>query len=246
MAAYSQGMDLCLSGFLSDTAEFLFPGGCLLCGASLYANPEPFSPVCSTCAAAVFARRISSPRCRICGAVITSEDGVCLRCREKEYSFDSHTAPFFYSGGIKFLLSAYKGAGRRDTALFLAAVVVDYCEKVFPGLPLVPVPSRPAALRRRGFDNTGLICRHLEKRCSTETLDVLKRANGSQQKSLGYHERFLNIRGKISLKKPVPHHVQHVVLFDDVFTSGATADACAAVLKHAGVKRVDVLTIAQD
>ncbi len=239
-------MDLGFSRFLSDTAEFLFPGGCILCGASLIANSEPFSPVCRKCAAAVFASRISSPRCRICGAVITSEDGVCLRCREKEYSFDSHTAPFFYSGSIKVLLSAYKGTGVEDTARFLANMVGNYCEEMFPGLPLVPVPSRPAALRKRGFDNTGLICRHLKRQYNIETLDVLKRAKGRQQKSLGYHERFLNMRGKISLEKPVPPHVQHVVLFDDVFTSGATADACAAVLKQGGVKRVDVLTIAQD
>ena len=232
--------------FLSNTAEFFFPNGCILCGASLLGNSAPLQPLCNACAASILEQQIRSERCRICGAVLTSEDSICMRCREKTYAFDAHISPYMYSGDIPALLSAYKNGGYRSIARFFAYLSSIHLSEQFAGLPLVPVPSRPMTRHKRGFDNTGLICRHLNRLYGIRVLYILARSNGKPQKSLDYNERFSNLEGKISLKHTPDPLPPRVVLFDDVFTSGATADACAAVLKNAGIQRVDVLTIAQD
>lgn len=230
----------------SDLAEFLFPTGCCVCGAPLIGTDTPFSPVCNTCTEEILAGRIHARRCPVCGTVLTSEEGACLRCRERTYDFDSHRAPFMYAGGIKTLMAAYKTGGLRSVSRFFARILGDCLAESYPGIPVVPVPARPAALRARGFDNTGLICRHLQCRSGVRVLHLLKRSNARQQKSLDYNERFINVESTFSIKKDPPPETGHVILFDDVFTTGATAHACARVLKSAGLQRVDVFTIAQD
>ena len=85
----------------------------------------------------------------------------------------------------------------------------------------------------------------LKKRFGFKTALLLKRTGSSAQKTLDYRGRLANLAGNIHIKKrkAVP---EKVLLIDDVFTTGATADACASVLLSAGTREVRVLTVALD
>jgi predicted amidophosphoribosyltransferase len=91
------------------------------------------------------------------------------------------------------------------------------------------------------------VARVLHRVRGMETTFLLRRWRGGPQKGLDYRERIENIRGTIQLRRSADRKgtlPRRVVLLDDIFTSGATADECARVLRHAGVREVNVLTLA--
>ena len=74
----------------------------------------------------------------------------------------------------------------------------------------------------------------------------LVRRRGRAQKGLQYQARLENIRGTVELRRAAKQLPDRVVLIDDIFTTGSTADECARVLRQGGVNKVFVLTLALD
>lgn len=231
--------------------DFAFPQLCLLCGTSLLLNRGSGQwgglPLCTACRRLL--RPIEGERCRVCGLPLISEIEVCTRCRTVEYPFTANRAVYEYGGAIRELIAQYKFHGERRLATLFADELAKAAQWWFPGLPVVPVPSRPRAVRRRGWDHVGVIAQELSRRHGVEVLRLLRRDNGRSQKSLDFVHRLTNLRGRIhwtrrhygKLSPPV-----RVVLFDDVFTTGATASECSRILLERGVKEVFVLTLAVD
>jgi len=236
------------SGGAGDLArralQILYPGVCLLCGRppSGHLPEAPLAPVCAGC------RRLLVPlaaarRCRLCSAPLISEQELCTRCRLRHFHFDSSFALFDYAEAVRELVYQLKFANRRSLVPLFAALLEPLVRGSFPGLPLVPVPGSPASVRRRGWDPMREVARHLARRCGQPPLDLLRRRPGAAQKSLGYEDRIRNLRGTFSLRRPAP---PRVLLLDDVFTTGATADECARIILAGGARSVQVLTIAID
>ncbi len=218
--------------------EALFPGRCLLCGGELLLASDHETPVCASCI-----RRMSiprSPRCARCGIPLVSERGTCLRCRDTEYAFESSFALFPYRDQAKTLIKALKFERRSRCAPLFAQWVADALRERHADLAVVPVPPRKA---RRGEDPVGKIARCLERRHGIPIRRILERTGGSQQKSLDYLERLENLRGRIHIAHGVRDIPEYVVLFDDVFTTGATLDACARTLLQAGCRKVSAITL---
>jgi predicted amidophosphoribosyltransferase len=90
------------------------------------------------------------------------------------------------------------------------------------------------------------VARALQRNSGLKILSVLQRLRGGPQKGLRFEDRLANIQGMIVLPKNSRPLSQRVVLIDDIFTSGATADECARVLRRAGVREVQVLTLAAE
>jgi competence protein ComFC len=184
----------------------------------------------------------------MCGIELISEKGTCLRCRSAEYTFHSHLSLFPYTGMAKCLLQALKFGGRRRLAGFFscrAAYELEYRLKVREAsAAIVPVPSRPG---RKEPDAVELIARTLQSDHGLDVRRVLLRTAATQQKSLDYEQRRENLRGGIQVHPRFSGAVpRRVVLLDDVFTTGATLDACSRVLLQSGCQRVDALTLAME
>ena len=182
----------------------------------------------------------------MCSTALLSESALCTRCRDVEYAFLSSFSVFEYREDIKELIYQYKFRGRRRVALLFAHFLADAYERMYSGVSIVPVPARPVSVRKRGWDHVGVIASILGNRLSVPVIRCLERMGGSPQKSLDFHERRRNLRGKIRLKRRHRLLPRHVVLLDDVFTTGATVDECARVLVGAGAGKVNVLTVARD
>jgi predicted amidophosphoribosyltransferase len=182
----------------------------------------------------------SGARCERCGIPLVSERGTCLRCRGTEYAFTSSFALFPHRDQVKTLIRALKFEGRGRCADLFAQWAADALHGRYPELPVVPVPPRKA---RRGEDPVGRIARRLEKHHGITVLPILERTGGAQQKSLDYAERRDNLRGRIRLKPGVRQVPEGAVVLDDVFTTGATLDACARALQDAGCREVFGLTL---
>jgi ComF family protein len=227
-----------LQAIPSLIADIVFPGRCLLCGAWLLFSGEPGSCVCAECVARL--APLEGRRCGICSIPLVSEMGICTRCRGTSYSFARNHSVFAYAAHVKELVRSYKFSGRTRLSRLFAKFLAEAVTRQFPGAPIVPVPSRPGG---DGPDHIGRIAGILSREYGFAIFHLLARAPGVSQKTLDLEERRRNLLGKIRLK-PACTIPERVVLLDDIFTTGATADACASVLRAGGSSEVGVITLA--
>ncbi len=225
-----------------DFLDLLFPVRCASCERWLTGRRSGRYPVCRECIKSLPV--INPPVCERCGIQLISEKRLCMRCRERTFSFDAAHPIWAYYGSALKLIRMYKFSGERGLAGLFAETAATVLNWKFPGLSVVPVPPR----RRSRSEHVTMIIRLLKSKYDIHILKLLVRRGGRSQKSLSFEERQRNLRGLIKLNKLKKGRrlPAHVVLFDDVFTTGATADECARVLKSAGVKTVDVVTLAAD
>ena len=115
-----------------------------------------------------------------------------------------------------------------------------------PGAIVVPVPSRPSSVRRRGFDAVGLLAKHIAGVTRLPHARLLRRVGRSEQKTLTYEERMRNVAHSFIVRSRSCLTGLHIVLIDDVFTTGATLSACAQMLREAGAERVDCVSFVME
>jgi ComF family protein len=207
----------------------------------LASGPSAY-PVCPECVSSF--SPICGPRCSKCGISLVSEITICTRCRTSNFSFDSHRSLFAYHDPVKSLLAGLKFSGRTRLSRLFAELLSEPLGRLHAGSPLVPVPGR------KKLDAVELIARSLQARYGVRVLRLLVRKGGRQQKTLDLEERRRNLSGRIALSALASNAAQQfpdeVVLLDDIFTTGATADACAKVLMAGGYRRVSVMTVAME
>jgi ComF family protein len=224
---------------LSAVHQWLLPWRCLLCGD---AGAEGVD-LCVDCAAEL-PRNTSC--CAHCALPLPVPAAQCGRCLRKAPPWDAAWAPFRYAWPLDRLETRFKF--HRDLAAGRALVTMWQRENLPASLPhmILPVPLHQRRLRERGYNQAwemarplarllGIPCRH----------DVLQRVRHTDaQTGLDAAQRRHNLRGAFALREEgaLP---SHVVVLDDVSTTGATLAECARVLKRAGVSRVDAWALAR-
>ncbi len=143
-------------------------------------------------------------------------------------------APFAYEGVSRRVVMALKARSATQAARFMAAAIAARAPTglLDAGL-LVPVPGQPDGNRRRGFDHAHAIARTLGDITGLAVAGALHRAPVRRQVGLARVERQANARGSVSVRPGVPPG-SRAILVDDVYTTGATLDACALALRGAG------------
>jgi len=269
-AAPAAGL-LIFAYFRKAVSAAFFPDTCILCGTASYGIP--LCRTCSNSLAKEASDSIVSAHCVICGKPILSEIEVCMQCRTENVpakNLDGIYSVFPYLLNKKLLLYEWKIAGRKSLTPFFAECMEKLYAFNFKGLPIVPVPPRPGKIRKKGWDQTDSLASVFKRKYGVEVLKYLERTSMVQQKKLGRTER-LSRSGQYKAskllvlaahhekkrvtkrehicgrqydfsfyKKPLP---SHVVLLDDVMTTGSTLSCCAAVLKSFGIEKVSALTL---
>lgn len=206
------------------------------------------------------------PACSGCGAY---GEALCRRCRSgfrpASAAGDRFVAPdpatvigddlevavaaFAYEGTLRRALARlkYGGAARLAGSLAdAAAPLLGPFVSLHAGATLVPIPVHHDRLRQRGYNQAALLARRLGLELGRPVLDVLARARPTgQQHRLNRAERLRNLRGAF-IVRPDARAPPRVILVDDILTTSATLEACAAVLRAAGCEHVVGVTIARE
>lgn len=148
-----------------------------------------------------------------------------------------------YDGALRSILHAFKYEGRRSLGAELGALMREHGQDVLAGADaVVPVPLHWGRHWRRGFNQAAELAAALGR----PVLPALGRARPTaSQADLPADRRHANVRGAFRLRRGVRVAGTCLVLVDDVRTTGATLESCAAVLEQAGAREVRALTAAR-
>lgn len=186
--------------------------------------------------------------CPRCAFPFAGEKGVCSHCRGLGFVFDECVALGRYRGELRRALHRFKYHRKkllaRPLGLLLAAKLSRYDWLSSVGL-LVPVPLYRQRLRDRGYNQAALLSAAVGKKLNIPVREVLERVKDTQsQTGLKRRQRRENLKSAFRCRGELCKGC-HVLLLDDVFTSGATANEAARVLKAAGARRVSVAVLAR-
>jgi ComF family protein len=164
-------------------------------------------------------------------------------------SLDLAVAAFDHAGPARHALQRlkYGGAGRLAIPLADAALpALEALLTVSGRLPLVPVPVHPARLRQRGYNQAALLAAELGRGAGLPVVQILERRRATtRQHGLGKVARLHNLRGAFGVRDG--HRVPlAVILVDDILTTSATLEACAATLRRAGSEHLFGFAIARE
>jgi predicted amidophosphoribosyltransferase len=166
----------------------------------------------------------------------------CAECAGRRLSFARARAAIVYDDRARLLVGAWKERGRRDLAAVAGQIVAAHLPRP-DAEALVAVPSDPERGIRRGHAPAAGLARELARAWNLPLLPLLRRDRAApRQRGLPLPDRRRNVAAVFAPHGRAP---PLVCLVDDVYTSGATANACARELRRAGARRVEVVSLAR-
>ena len=196
---------------------------------------------------------LEAPVCDGCGAPFPYSFGAgvrCPACTDHPHLFDRARATCLYDEESRDLILKLKHADRTDLAgLFARWIARSAADLLADADAITPVPLHRTRLFSRRYNQAAEIARPLSRMAHIPYRpDWLVRPRASpSQGNKSARGRRLNVRGAFAVPPSAARQVvgKRILLIDDVFTTGATVDACARALKRAGAAAVDVAVVAR-
>ncbi len=227
--------------------SLLYPPHCALCAADTMAGRH----LCEPCLGK--AAKIDAPFCRQCsqpfdGAI--ESEFTCSNCEGRRFHFDCAVSRYRSTGIVRELVHRFK----YDRCLYLRQPLSQWLAETLDDARitahrfdyLVPVPLHAARMRDREFNQAEVLARLVAERHGERVLHALRRVRyTTTQTRLDRAERMRNLRNAFRVRHSRTVSGSHLILVDDVFTTGSTVDECARVLKESGAASVRVITVAR-
>ena len=227
--------------------SLLYPPHCAICEMTL----EPGSHLCGSCRDAT--RKIRAPFCATCSQPFDGAiDGAfsCANCGQRRFHFECAVTCYKSRGVVRELIHRFKYQHefylRHPLADWLAETLEDPRIASRPFDFFVPVPLHAARQREREFNQAHVLAELLSQRSGKPVLACLRRIRyTTTQTRFDRAERMENLLNAFQMRKTTNVQGRHLVLVDDVLTTGSTVDECARILKNAGAASVRVVTVAR-
>ncbi len=207
----------------------LFPPRCILCDELTESGKEEICPACKA-----YEKIMEEPICKKCGrGILLETEEYCGNCKRHGFSFSTGMMLYELTEEVEDALVLLKYKGRRDKGIFFGKKAGEV------------VPVHPNRRRERGYNQAEVIGESLAKVCgiplASEYLQRVKKTKAL--KDCSPEERLLNLLEAIHCEA-LPFDLKRVLLVDDIFTTGATMEACSRKLLEAGAEEVHILSIA--
>lgn len=219
-----------------DFLSLVYPEVCKVCGKSLFKHERI---VCMKCYHHL-------PRSRFWGDI----DNPAAQVFWGRVPLSNVYTGFLYNKGnsIQQLVHSFKYRGFKDVGYFFGEELgKEICSiPQFEDLSyILPVPLHPKKLKKRGFNQSEIIAQGIGRKTGTEVnANILYRRNfSSTQTRKSKYERWQNVENIFALKSNKKIEGKHVLLVDDVITTGATIEACANALFEAPQVKVSVVAV---
>jgi ComF family protein len=197
-------------------------------------------------------KKESKPLCRNCAKnCFEPPESACYRCGQKTLSF-AICPDCSGQSSIKHLWigASYSGVAKELIAMLKfqrgkasAKVIAEHLDNCLPELPkdtvIVPVPTANKRIRMRGYDQAELVAKHLARRRGLRCHNFLRRLRTTRQVGSGRRQRFMQLESAFISIHSEKILGKHLLLIDDVLTTGATLESAAQTLKKAGGAQVD-------
>lgn len=232
----------------TELLDLIFPRECLLSGTPIPSN-NPYRYLLPSELQKI--HWVSPPHCQCCGYPFYGElqkSRLCPHCEDLNPLFEQgKTAFLLKEGGRKLIheLKYHQGFHLWPDVEKLIKKIPEYLKFIENSI-LVPVPLSAKKQHQRGFNQSLFLAKILSKSCSRSTIyELIRRVKHTKtQTRLTRKERKLNVKNAFALSpKVVINSSLTYTLVDDVFTTGATLNACAAVLKKNGARKIQVITL---
>ncbi|HKP35932.1 MAG TPA: ComF family protein [Pyrinomonadaceae bacterium] len=240
-----------VSGLYDSVLALVYPQACAVCGDSVESRHDGVA--CAGCWAGTRVFNEGDTVCWKCGALslgsIAREKRDTVRCGQCDNDEFTHArACGLYAGALRASVLALK---REPHVARRLAKVLWEAQKRSPlnnAEVIVPVPLHPDRERARGFNQAALLAHELARltHLAVDEYSVARSLHTERHRAgMDAKARRESVDGAFVVRHPKLISGRRVLLVDDVFTTGATVSACAAVLKEAGAAEVNVLTIAR-
>lgn len=223
--------------------DLLFPRCCPVCGRIVAPRGDYICPGCLE--KLVFVKR---PVCLKCGKEVVSErQELCFDCSKRRKSFEYGMALMNYNEAASASMVRIKYKNKREYLDFYGeAIWRRYGSRLerLQAQALVPVPIHTSRRRQRGFNQAEVLAEILSGYLGIPVRGdfLVRNKRTAPQKSLDPTARLKNLEEAFGAGMDL-RGLESVILVDDIYTTGSTAEACTRVLKKAGVKRVYLVVV---
>ena len=234
---------------LKPVIDFIFPPVCSICKTTFSSKEE--TGICPNCLSEI--KYIGSPLCILCGKPFCSEvltDHLCGDCITGEKCFSKARAVGYYDGVLRKAIHLFKYKLKNYLSLALGNIMAYRMQYLLKGdtyHSIIPVPLHPKRLRERGFNQALFLARSVSRKYEVplDRYSLTRDRWTKPQVGLSERERKNNVKNAFYLLNNSKVKDKDILLVDDVYTSGNTAEECSRVLLEAGAQKVDVLTLAR-
>jgi len=242
-----------LPKFISGSGRFLLdhllPPRCLLCGA----GAQDAGRLCGDCWKEL--TFLQGACCACCGHPFDFDlpggaaGALCAACLKEKPPYDHARAALRYDDGSRRMIISFKHGDRTDYADFFGQLLVQaghfYKEK---DAIVIPVPLHKKRLRKRRYNQAALMAQKFAEKTSRDYIpDMLVRVKHTPPQEGNYDHRTRNVTGAFRLRDKYADIItgRKIILIDDVYTTGATAQSCARALRQAGASAVNLVALAR-
>lgn len=227
--------------------NLLYPPHCAICLCETLAGEH----LCAECRKQAVV--IAAPFCQTCSEPFSGQiDGTftCPNCQDRRFHFTHAVSRYRSREVVREMVHRFKYNGK----VHLRHVLVDWLAETLddtrlqtpPCDRIVPVPLHSTRQRERGFNQAYVLSEELACRSSIPLADCLKRIRYTTTQTIfEREERMENLHGAFQMRQNADVRNLHLLLIDDILTTGSTVDECGRVLMDAGAASVRVATVAR-
>lgn len=234
-----------MNRFAEMLLEFFFPSQCVICG-SLLPLEQKDKCICKDCAQDI--PFLIGEQCEKCGRTLKNQS-FCHRCALEDFPFSKGAAAFSYEV-MQESISYLKFHGFRHDADALGSLMAFYLQKVHEDWIdwadyMTAVPLHMKKEKHRGFNQADRLCRILAEKTGIVYMPHLleRRVYTKPQSTLTAKQRRDNLKDVFALVEGQDVTGKHILLVDDIFTTGTTMKECTRVLLRAGAAEVRVFCL---